>query len=225
MTYLELVRRLAMESLASGVSVQTTVNVAGEIGRLCNWINSALNDIETSHQDWQWMRKQTQFETTEGKAVYTLGDLNISDFSQWVPRNFRNYPTTVGDVGEIIMDHTDWESYRNTYLYGATRYTASRPAVIAVDPYKSLAIGPVPAAGYTVTGEYYRRPQVLSGDDDTPDMPVQFQEAIVWKALMLYGSYEAAPDAYQRGQENYGRLARRMATDQLPGMGEGAALA
>ena len=224
MTYLELVRRLAQEAMASGVSVVTTANATGEISRLCNWINTALNDIETAQTDWQWMRKSMSFTTTAGKAIYTLGDMNISDFGVWIPDNFRNYPTSVGNIAETFMDHVAWENFRNTYLYGANRYTQSRPMAIAIDPFKSLALGPVPADGYTITGDYYRKPEVLVSDADAPDMPSQFHLAIMWRALMLYGSYEGAADAYGRGKEEFGRLYQRLINDQLPSMAQGAAL-
>lgn len=40
--------------------------------------------------------------------------------------------------------------------------------------------------------------------------------AIVWKALMLYASYEGAGDSYQRGELEFNKMMKRIDKDRLP---------
>jgi len=223
-TKLALVQRLAREAGASGV-ITTTVGQSGETRRLVDWVDTAHEEIESIHQDWQWLRKSMSFPTVADQATYTHADLAITDFGMWARDTFRNYVTTTGPRSEIFMAYIDYEAWRNNYQYGALRYSTSRPIEFSITPDKSIALGPVPVDGYTVIGDYYRAPRVLLNDADTPDMPEQFQMAIVWRALMFYGGYENAPEAVTRGQVEFSRMTTRMATDRLPQVGFGGSLA
>jgi hypothetical protein len=40
--------------------------------------------------------------------------------------------------------------------------------------------------------------------------------AIVYRAMMFYGGYEAASEVYQRGEQEFVKLMRRMTADRLP---------
>jgi len=56
-------------------------------------------------------------------------------------------------------------------------------------------------------------------------MPERFHMAIVWRALMLYGGYEAASESYQRGQNEFTVLRSMLEVDQLPMIRMGGPLA
>lgn len=225
MNYLELVQRLAREAGASG-TISTLVGVQEETLRLSDWINSAWIDIQSLHRDWGWMRTSMSFETTSGKAVYTPAEIGIDgDFGMWVADTFRNYVTANGDRTEVFMSPIGYEAWRDSYQYGALRYTTTRPMVLTITPDKSIGLGPTPSDGYTVTGDYYTRPINLTTDTDTPSMPDFYHMAIVWRALMYYASYEGAPEAYQRANVEYGRVMKGLASDRLPMVTFGGPLA
>ena len=48
---------------------------------------------------------------------------------------------------------------------------------------------------------------------------------VVYRAMMYYGGYEAAPEVLSRGSEEYQRLYSRLEIDQLPTMVNGPPLA
>jgi hypothetical protein len=48
---------------------------------------------------------------------------------------------------------------------------------------------------------------------------------IVYRAMMFYAGYEAAPEVYQRGELEFKRLMNRLEIDQLPDMVSGPPLA
>lgn len=226
MNFLALCQRTARECGIAGTGPSTVVNQTGELGRIVNWVSTAWDDIQSTHQDWQWLRTSTSFVTVDGQATYTLADIGIdSTFSMWLPRTFRNYATSVGTNSEILMSEIDWEAYRNTYLYGANRNTRTRPAEISITPDKGIALGPVPAAGYTVTGDYFVKPTSMTLDADEPAMPSQYHMAIVYHAMESYGMFEAAQEVVQRGQTEFAKIIRRVEHDRLPPMSNGGSLA
>ena len=89
---------------------------------------------------------------------------------------------------------------------------ASRQSVaIAVGPNNSICVGPWPTAAYTLTGDYWMAPGIMANDSDTPtNLPLQFQIAIVWRALWYYGTYEAAPEVVQRADKRYRQTLRQL---------------
>lgn len=235
MNYLQLVQRLWKEAGVSGTSpgLTTVANQTGELGRLVTWTNEAWRDIQTAHDDWGWMRASASFTTVSGTAVYPLGSgpgtvgVTAATFGgRWLPHTARNYVTATGLSSETHMDviprYDDW---RDTYYFGAARFTTSRPTVVAVAPDKSLCLGPVPGNGYTITLDYFTAPTDLSADADTPALPEKYHMAIVWRALMSYGAYEVAPEMYQKGEIEFKKMMDRMTADRLPPVTWGPTLA
>jgi hypothetical protein len=228
MNLLQLCNRLILEAgMSTGTSVlTTTANQTGELARVVNWVQAAWMDIQAMHQDWQWMRKSTSFVTVSGQALYEpVADIGITDLGQWTLDTARNYPTTVGNAGEIFMSYIDYEMYRDSYLYGALRYATSRPTVFTITPDKSIGLGIIPTSDYTVTLDYFSRPTEMADDTAEPELPDQFHLAIVWRALMFYGSFEAATESFQRGRNEFTVMIDRLEIDRLPKIQMGGPLA
>lgn len=220
MNYLQIIQRTARECGIAGVGPLTALGQTGEAARLVGWVQDAWTDIQTAHQDWEWMRLGASFQTVAGQAVYTPLQCGIpaGTFAMWVRDDFRNYLTAGGINGEMEMDYTQYASWRQSYDLGSLKAVRTRPMVVAVTPAKALALGPYPDAGYTVTGDYYTAPVLLTADADTPAMPAAFHMAVVWKACMSYGAFESAVEVYSRGETEFGKLMLRMTTDNLDEM-------
>jgi hypothetical protein len=119
----------------------------------------------------------------------------------------------------------EWTTFRNLYRYANMRNTTARPVVVSIKPDKDLAFGSTPDGIYVIDGEYYTQPVTLSADTDTPLLPARFHMAIVYRAMMYYAGYEAAPEVMARGDFEYRRLYSRMEIDQLPTLISGPPLA
>jgi hypothetical protein len=227
MTYLQLCQRAAMECDISGAGPTTVAGNTGELNRICTWVAQAWTDLETSHEDWGWMLKDMSFVTVNGQAEYTPAQCGITalawDFGVWVRNRFRNYVTAVGTDSEVIMDSDcTYDGWRNNYNYGATRNTRTRPLVVAIHPnQQNLLLGPYPTGDYTVTGQYYRAPMPLVDEADVPDIPEQFQMAIVYMAMISYGSYESAPEVLSRGETKLAQIMQKLDLSRLPDVGFG----
>ena len=215
MTLIDLVRRLAVEAGASGGGPVSAVGQTGEPARLVNWVKTAWQDLQLHRTDWFWMRGAFSFQTTPGVCRYDSSAAGIlTRFSEWDQNSIRLYQTSVDD--ELILPKTDYDAFFRAYLVG--QQTPGRPVTHSVSPTLDLLIGPVPSVAFTVSGDYMKSPSDLLVDADTPDLPVEYHMAIVYRALMLYARYESAPDILVDAQANYKRLLRRLTLKQQPDM-------
>ncbi|NDD53731.1 hypothetical protein EBZ39_07610 [bacterium] len=230
MNYLQLINRARVECGVSGsnVALPTAQGLTGENARIANWINSAWIDIQTAKEDWQWMRDAVQFNTVTQQQVYTPTQAGVgTTFGNWKRDSFRCSSVGQNYVDEQLLNYMEYTTFRNLYQYGTMRTTYARPVVVSIVPGadKSLGFGATPDQPYVITGEYYKRPYDLSADADEPNVPTRFHLAIVYRAMMFYGGYEAAPEVYSRGETEFKRLMNRMNIDQLPTIVSGPPLA
>lgn len=226
MTFLQLVQRFCRYCGIPGTGPTSVTSQTGELGRMVNFVIDAWNDIQSEHPDWQWMKAtMTPKVTVDLQASYSLSDLAITDFGAWDLNSLRIYKTSDGTVSEDMLIQIPYEVWRSSYQLGVGRTTTGRPTQFAILPDKSIGLGPVPTGDYTLTADYYTAPVALSLDADTPAMPDQHHMAIVYRAMMAYGSYEAAPEVYQRGETEYRRIKNRLETDRLPDVLIGDSLA
>lgn len=222
MTFLELCQRMRQECGISGTGPSTVVSQTGNLKRIVDWVNTAWIDIQTTHQDWDWMRASASFPTVAAQAVYELGTgsgtvgVTAATFGRWDRDTFRNYVTSTGTNSEVFMGFIHYDTWRDSYMYGAQRSTTTRPIDMSISPTKAIALGPPPTTGYTITGDYFYAPLDMTLDADVPALPAQFHMAIIYRAMMSYGAYEAAPEVYQRGELEFGKLMRRMTADRVP---------
>ena len=231
MNFLQLAQDLRLKCGVSGSGPASVAGQTGESARLVNWIANAWLEIQSLHQDWEFLRKSVSFVTQTGLATYSpllcgaVDASNALDFGMWARETFRNYNTTAGFNSETLMYWIPYAEWRDTYQFGANRSVNSRPVFFTVTPNKSLGLGPVPLAGYTVVGDYYSKPVALVADTDIPAMPDKYHQMIVSRAMMAYGAYEGATEVYQRGEMLYNQLLSELVIDQLPHIEFAGALA
>lgn len=231
MTFLQLVNRAITECGDSGGPIATTAGQLGSIQRIINWIGDSWSDIQTEHDDWDWMRSSNilgagasfvpasgQYTTPLGTGVGQVG-IDVDSFGKWDNRSFRSNTTTVGTNDEIYLDDIDFDVWRDSYMYGAMRQVRTRPVAVAFGPDQSVNLGPPPNGLYTITGDYFVAPTVMVADTDTPTgLPTRFNMLIVYKAMMKYAGYESAPEVYSRGSMEYNLMFAQLEAVRLPRM-------
>ena len=224
MTYLELVQRLWMESGSSGTSPgpSDVTTQTGEFQRLVTWTNQAWLDIQRAHQDWDWMRATATFTTVAAQAVYPLGTgagtvgVLAANHKAWARDTGRIYLTSAGQSSEQYLPFEYYEPWRDVYQFGANRTVYTMPMVMSISPAKAICLGPVAAAGYTVSCDYFSAPASMTADADVPAMPAEFHMAIVYRALMMYGAYESAQEVYDRGETEFKKMMFQLDESRLP---------
>lgn len=228
MNFLQLINRARVECGVSGASTPLTTaqNLTGEAARIASWVNSAWVDIQTAKDDWQFMRTGFTFNTVTQQQVYTPTDVGVaSTFANWKRDSFRASSVGQSYKDEQLMNYMEYNTYRNLYQYGNMRTTYARPVVVSITPEKYLGFGSIPDQPYVIVGEYYTKPVEMSADTDAPSLPDRFHMMIVYRAMMFYGGYEAAPEVLTRGKEEFDRLMNRLDIDQLPTIVSGPPLA
>lgn len=225
-TYLQLCNSLIQKCGISGGSLTTVVGQTGESGRVASWIDEAYTNIQLTEPRWWWMRAPVSFTTVASQGSYTPTDCGLSDFGLWKMDSFRRYVTTTGTSSEQFLTPISYDNYRDTYLFGMMRTSYGDPRYISEGPDRSLNLGLIPGSvGYTVVGEYFKAPTSLTADADMPALPSQYHMLIVYRAMMMYGMYEAANETYQEGMNLYNSMLRRVMRDQMDDVCVGAALA
>jgi len=225
MTFLDMLIRLKQETGVAGPDPTTVIGQTKTIGRLVNWLVQSWVEIQQDHPDFDFLRKPVSFNTEANKQSYTPAEAGLTDFASWRNDSFRLYLTSAGVGTEIFLTH--WPTYsdfRDYYLYSTRRTVTNRPTDITIAPDRSLVFGFTPNDIYTVSGEYFRAPQVLAADADIPIMPDRFHMAIVYKAMIKYGTFEVANEQIVAGREGYNGLLNRLLIDQLPQIQMGASL-
>lgn len=230
MNYLALAQRLRRKCRVTGTGPSTVISQAEEYARLCDFINEAWMEIQLMRPNWKWMRNAMTFPTVAGQATYTLAQIEstgsgFANFGNWDQETFRQYTTSVGTNSEILMDWIPYDVWRDVYQYGANRATQTQPTQFTVTPALGIGLGCTPAAGYTISGDYFKVATEMAVDADTPALPRQFHMAIVYKAMMFYGVSENSPEIYDSGKAEFDAMMARIELQQLPEMGQAGALA
>lgn len=237
MTYLELCRRMMLECAISG-TMATTVNQTGEFLRVTTWISQSYNELQTEWFNWDFLRSSqlesggVSFVTIAGQAVYPLGTgpgtvgVTANGFGSWVKRSFRDQTTASGVQDQVMLEWISFDAWRDAYSFGAQQTVETRPVAIAVSPENAICVGPWPTSAYTLTGDYFTAPLVLTANGDEPsNIPVQWQMLIVYQAMIYYGMYEGAPEVVARGEKYYRKLKRQLGNLRLPMITAGRTLA
>lgn len=229
MTFLELVNTTRRECGASGPPLLTLGgSLSYENTRIKNWVLDAYRELQTRMRDWGFMQREFSFITTPGIGTYTAATLStpLPSFANWKTDSLRCYTQSLGFPDEQVLPFRDYMEFRDLYLFGANRTLQQRPVLFTVDPNKNLLLGPLPDQAYVVNGLYYLASQTMVADSDEPTViPEEFQDVIVYGAMMKYGYYEAAPEALARGTAEWDRQLNGLMLDYLPKIVSGPTLA
>ncbi len=216
-TFLQGTNLTRLECGITSGDISTLVGVTGKNLQIKNWYNRAWQDVQRVHANWEWMRSSFSFATVASQQEYTAAQAGATNYGKWMPETFRNRITSQGYTSELWLEEWDWETFRNTYVFGAQRTVTGRPVVFAIKPNKSIMVGPLPnATGYTFTGDYFTSALALSADTDVPGLPDQFVDIVMHKAKMYYGAEESAQEVYESGLQDYTRMLVELECDQLP---------
>jgi len=203
----------------------TVVGATGEWGRIVNWTATAWEEIQLENPDLDWMRRNVSFNTVAQQGAYSATtDMGLTDFASWREESFRAYLQSAGEGTEIQLSFKEYNEFRDYYLLASRKTTYARPTEVTVTPSKTLMLGLKPDAVYVVSGEYYITPVTLTADADVPALPERFHRAIVYKAMMYYGAYEAAPEVFAYGESQFKYMMNRIRSDQLPDITRGKSM-
>lgn len=240
--FLQLCKEVCSEAgLAGGeAAISTTINQTGQVGRIVKYVRQAWVEIQGIHQNinlyWLWMRSSFEILTVAGQSKYayndaavedTITETNITRFRNWMIQDHCDRPKLYranSSVGtQTWLSFIDWADFQSLYRIGEER--RGQPMHISVNPQNKLVLGPTPDAVYVVTGDYMKGVQRLLQDTDTPDLPRDFEDIIIFKALIKYGLQKNAAEMITMGEDSYATYLGMLEGDQLAEIPIGCPLA
>lgn len=215
MTFLQMLRRLRKECGVTGSDPATVLNLPGEMGRLADYLKQAWLDIQTLHKNWEFLKQPIRFVTAPNQQKYTGSEMQITSFGDIKRDSFTIY--TLGDPSnEMDLPFMEYSDFRRRYMFGPARLQTNRPECFTLNGQRDFLLGPTPNAQYQIEGEGWAMPTELAGDNDRPACPGQFHMGVVYRAMMMYGLYESAPEQLTLGTSEFNKIIARLAADQLP---------
>lgn len=231
MDKLALVNSAIVECGVSGGAITSTAGIlpGSSVGRLIGWVDQSWGEIQTLHDDWNWMRSSNilgagasfvpaaaAYTATLGTGAGTVG-IAVDSFGKWDEYTFRCYTTTVGTSNEQFLDNIPYDVWRDSYMLGAMRQVQTRPVAVAVGPNQSVNVGPPSNGLYTITADYWVAPSVMTADTDVPTgLPLRYHMLIVYRAMKKYAGYESAPEVLARANMEYAPLMSQLEVARMP---------
>ena len=228
-TYLEICQDVTREcGVAGGADTSPkpldVTSQIGELQRIVKWVTNAYTEIQ-GDINWRWLRKDFTVDTVSGTDTYAFGvctDVDdaaiISRFKLWRLDDRRNPPkiflTSAGEGAQVFLSWTMWDNFEYLYKTGSLQNQTAQPVHITVNPKDEIVLGITPNDVYTLRGSYHKSAQTLVADADTPEMPVQYHDLIMYQAMEWYGIFESAPEIITRARKGINRLKNQLIRNQ-----------
>lgn len=203
MNFGELIQAAWREFGYQGVGPSNPTSTVLKERRAIDWVQQAHADIQKLWHDWDFLWAEGQFSAVADQRDYT----KPTAVNFYEEDTFR-----IGDDKLQPVSFIDYRRDRSVYDSDVT----GRPEAFVILPNRSVRFLPTPDQAYTIDYEYYRTPLVLSGTSDSPLIPLQFHDVIIWRAKMLFAQFEDAPAELQNAAQLYSEALTRLQAAQLP---------
>ncbi len=226
-TYLQLCQKTAQES-GTVPNIGDPTSVSGQtderLQRVISWVDRAWREIQMLRYNWGWLYSEFSGNTVNNQQRYTAANMGISTrFGRWhIPKRtgrdlYTVYKTSEGQSTEVFLNvMKSWDEFYRTYLVGSAATETGKPQFMAIDPNRKLVFHPTPDGDYTIRGAYYKSAQTLSANTDTPEMPEEYHDMIMYKALLALTIFDEAPAQYPGWITEYDKFLNSLMDEQLP---------
>lgn len=222
--YLALVQDLCRES--GTLSASAITSVTGNTGRaekMVYWVRKAWENIQNARRDWRWMYAEYTGSLVNGMARYNSASFAAIStggrWGRWAEDDqhllvMSLYDPAIGTTDEGTLTQIPyWKWYDK---YGRGSHDAGRPIEWAISPTNELCFGPTPDDAYTIRHAYWKSPQTLSDNSDTPEMPSRWHDMIVLEAHRLLLIEAMSFNEAEKIQREVERACSDLAREQLP---------
>ena len=201
-TFLELCQALMEEAGISG-TITSVKNQTGERKRVVGWIRRSCMLVEGTFTNWNFLHEFYQFNTVA----------QISDYPP--PSDHNVWDTATGslpnDQSELFF--TPWVRKKKEFQ----EESFGSPFAFTVLPSHIIRLYDTPNTVVPISMEYYRAPTEMIENTDTPAIPLQYRDIIIYKALGLYAKYENADELLLSSRQDYSMRWDQLRARELPG--------
>ncbi len=233
-TFLQLCQDVALESgtVPGSGKPETVTDQTERLGRIVGWVARAYRNIQNAERYWKWLEDTVTKNLTEGVDEYSASALGLTRFSHWLPERpgaqatFTLYETSVGQADEGHLRYVPWGDFQPIYDVGSNASQTGKPTIFTITPANAVQVYPIPDnTGFTMRARYYKSDQALAADDDVPEMPAHFHDAIMYKALEYLCIFDEESEKRLTWHNEYQRVMSNLRGDQLPQIKLGGPLA
>jgi len=205
---------------------QVVYDIVDAVPRAWEW-------VQNEHPSWDFMRKQNVFVLSSGLRQYTLGQIQaiIPDYYGFIPfwatmntPYFLMYDSGFSPANirpDYIFPFIEYQEWRGFYDR-LPRPTAAQPNRMTEWPNKTLEFDPTPGpapsgAAWGIKFDYRVINQILSSQNDVPNLPAEFHELIAWVAVrMICESRMDTGPLYQSSNNEIQKYMDRLKARYLP---------
>lgn len=215
MTFLELCREVISDTgLAGGdpTQLESVLDQEGDLARVVIWVRNGCLQVDNLWKDWNYLWFEHVISAAAngletGSQVPTMpAGLAVR---QWDRAAFY---LDYGSDTPLPLKYLDWRAFRERFR--STPQTGT-PGTITVRPDNTLMVESIADGDYAFRGEGWKRPTVLTNDDDEPDMPEDYHRIIVCRAKISYADKEDVPEILEGAQAEYTDILDKLQSDQL----------
>ncbi len=204
MNFLEICQKvhnaLGIQGSFNDVETNDTIKVIAQA------VNDGWSSIQNYRKDWKFLMEEADLVVSSGTTTYTVDFIlgsNSGNFGSW-------------DTSNFICD-----DYKLKFIaYDKWRYDVSDDAVKAYEfsirPNDNAVLTQNVTTGTTLELMYYRAPQDLSNNSDTPILPAAYHNLIVYAGILNASVFFSTPELYQHVSQLFDKLLGSLMRDQIP---------
>ena len=206
-TFLELCQRTAREIHIPGSGPTSISSTISEEEKIIRQVANADMDIQRDYIDWKFLwdddyshtlaQSEKVVLTTSNPAI--LGTWDVDSF--YIDRGLSTYR---------LLKYVEWHTFRDTYHLNDVTLQEDKPEFITIRPDKRLQLYPIPDQAYTLTGEYWKRADEMTDNNQVSIIPVEFHRLIVVRAKITWGEMNDAPDILMGASAEHDHLLDQM---------------
>lgn len=125
------------------------------------------------------------------------------------------YIQNVDGTNRRRLQWVSWETFQQMANASGSGFFGE-PTFITETQEGKWDVFPRPAIQQRIWFDYTAVPQELSAATDTPLLPTEYHEIIIWQALMNYGDYDEKPQVFQRAERRMKRYQNVLEFNKLP---------
>lgn len=212
-TLLQMVNNVRLEAGVAYPALTSLSSPSEETARIRSWVIREWERLQAERSDWFFMRKRFSQTAVVGNRVLPL----ITGLDRPLMAGATVRLLSSDEEPILVLDR---ETFIANHELGNARSEEGRPSAMTYDVESSqIKVAPTPTAAYIVEFDGTKSIQTLSEDTDVPALPAIFHPLIEARALIRYGTFNAAPEVIARGQEAEDVLYSRLVEEMTPPVG------
>lgn len=207
-TYLEICKDVRAQA---GIAGEGPTSVTGQTGihaDIVRWVAESYNDIQTAHENWDFLFARKEFELQAGFDEFELDTLNLRVIA---------YDTFLIQFEAGDKDRLNFVPY--SIFKTDTRFLETetgQPVYVTERPDNTLEFWKVADKNYNIYLEGFSVPDVMTESSDTPVFHSQYDELIKAGALIRYADFYNVPSIMKTAERTYSRLMKQLEFSKLP---------